>query len=258
LINKEEIVYIGKATSNFSTSEKEDFIGVFNTVFNKNYTLDWFNWKYIDNIYGDSYIVLAYHKNKAVGIRAFWRNDIDGFKCFQPCDTAVLKEYRGLGIFTKMTLKALNNTKGAFIYNFPNENSRPGNIKLGWNINKYFYLKPVLNKRKLKDEYKYIEDKYLNWRFIKSPINEYSYCEIDGESYLLYRRKDNIYYVLGRFNSKYKNQFERADSPILFKYIDKKGFINNFLKNRATVVSFNNAADFGEDLDIPIFKADYF
>ena len=42
---------------------------------------------------------------------------------YQPCDTAVLKEFRGRGIFTKMSLIALEKTKGAFIYNYPNENS---------------------------------------------------------------------------------------------------------------------------------------
>lgn len=258
LVKKEDIIYTCQLTRNLSSSEKEDFVGIFNTVFNMNYTLDWFNWKYIENIYGDSYIVLAYDDKKAIGARAFWRNDIEGFKCFQPCDTAVLKEYRGLGIFTKMTLKALENTKGAFIYNYPNENSRPGYIKLGWNINKYFYLKPVLNRKKLKDECKYIEDEYLNWRFGKSPISKYSYYEEDGYSYLLYNRGNNIYYVLGKFNSKYNGQFEKADSPILLNYTDKKGFINNLLKNKATVVSFNNAADCTDNIDIPIFKADYF
>ena len=33
--------------------------------------MDWFNWKYMDNIYGDSYLVLAYDGNKLVGIRSF-------------------------------------------------------------------------------------------------------------------------------------------------------------------------------------------
>lgn len=258
MINKEEIVYSCKLTSNLSLSEKEDFLRIFNTVFNMNYTMDWFNWKYMDNIYGDSYIVLAYYEEKAIGARAFWRNDIENYTCYQPCDTAVLKDYRGLGIFTKMTIKALDDTKGAFIYNYPNDNSRPGYLKLGWKIDKYFYLKPVLNKKSLKDECKYIDDDYLNWRFAKSPINKYFYCEKDSQSYLLYHREKNIYYVLGKFNSEYNDQFEKVDSPVLFMYTDKKGFINNFLKNRATVVSFNNGIQDDKNIDIPIFKADYF
>jgi len=258
LVKKEDIVYSCKLTNALSSTEKEYFIKVFNTVFNMNYTMEWFDWKYIKNIYGDSYIVLAYHNEKAIGARAFWRNDIDGYKCYQPCDTAVLKEYRGLGIFTKMTVLALDNTKGAFIYNYPNENSRPGYIKLGWKINKYFYLKPVLNKSKLENECKYIEDEYLKWRFADSPMSKFSYYERKGQSYLLYSRGNNIYYILGKFNSKNNDYFTRVDSPILFNYTDKKGFINNFLKNRATLVSFNNDFDPTNNIEVPIFKADYF
>lgn len=258
MIKKEEIVYRCKLSSEFSSSDKDSFIELFNRVFNLNYTRDWFDWKYVKNIYGDSYIVMAYHKDKAVGIRAFWRNDIDGIKCFQPCDTAVLAEYRGLGIFTKMSLLALENTKGAFIYNFPNENSRPGNLKLGWKIDKHFYLQPVINKKKLRDECGYIKDDYLNWRFIQSPIGDYSYYEIDGESYLLYKRTEKIYYVLGRFNSSFNNKFTKADFPLLFKYSANKGFINNFVKNKATALSLNNEVKLSQRVDIPIFKADYF
>ena len=44
-----------------------------------------------------------------------------------------------------MTLQALDNTR-VLLYNYPNE-IRPGYLKLGWSINKYFYLKPVLNKK---------------------------------------------------------------------------------------------------------------
>ncbi|HSH34798.1 hypothetical protein, partial [Schnuerera sp.] len=194
MTGREEITYICKLSGEFTETEKKYFVDVFNEVFNMNYSLEWFNWKYIDNIYGDSYIVIVYDKDKPVGIRAFWRNDIGKQISYQPCDTAVLKSYRGRGIFTKSSLLALEKTKGAFIYNFPNENSLPGNLKLGWEINKYSYVKPVLNKEKLKDETSYIDDEYLVWRFTKSPIKKYHYYKRNGESYLLFDRGRNIYY----------------------------------------------------------------
>lgn len=258
MINKQDITYVCKLTSEITDAEMNDFINIFNKVFEHNADKIWFDWKYTDNIYGDSYIVLAYHKDKAIGARAFWRNDIDDNLSYQPCDTAVLKEFRGMGIFTKMTLIALENTKGAFIYNYPNENSRPGYLKLGWNINKCFYLKPVLNKSKLKNESKYIEGDYLVWKFGKSPINKYFYYKKNGESYLLYNREKNIYYILGRFNDKYNDYFTRVESPILFNYTDHKGAINKVFKNKATVVSFNNGIKNESKIDIHISKADYF
>ena len=251
----ENIKYIGKYTNHLSNKEKEDFLYLFNRVFNLDYSLEWFNWKYIDNIYGDSYIVFAYHGDNIVGIRSFWRNDIDSNLSYQPCDTAVLKEYRGMGIFSKMTKIALKEVEGAFIYNFPNENSLPGNLKLGWEINKYAYLETVWNRGKLKNKTKYIDHNYLIWKFHKSPLRKYYYYEIDGQTYLLYNRKNNFYYVLGRFNGDYKNYFEKAGFPILFNYTTEETMMYKIFKNRATIVSFHKAE---KDIDIPIFKADYF
>jgi len=114
-------------------SEKEinDFIEIMNNVFGYYMNKSLFEKKYLNNIYGSSILVLAYKEDKCVGARAFWRNDIENIKSFQPCDTAVLKEARGEGIFTKMTLKALEEIgDDVLIYNFPNDNSIPGYLKL--------------------------------------------------------------------------------------------------------------------------------
>lgn len=203
-------------------------------------------------------MILAYDGDKMVGIRAFWRNDIGNHLCYQPCDTAVLEEYRGRGIFTKSSLIALENTRGAFIYNFPNQNSLPGNLKLGWEIDKLSYLEAVFNKGRLKEETFFIDDDYLVWRFIKSPIKRYHYCKKGGEYYLLFNRGKNIYYVLGRFNGKFKDHFIKASLPILFKYTTRKTIIYKIFKNRATIVSYHNAIETKEKIAIPEYKADYF
>ncbi len=252
----DDIKYIGKYTNELNDKEKKDFLYLFNTVFGLNYNIHWFNWKYLDNIYGDSYIVLAYDEDDIIGIRSFWRNDIDNILSYQPCDTAVLKEYRGRGIFSQMTKIALKEVEGAFIYNFPNENSLPGNLKLGWEIHKEYHIKSVWNRSKLKDEVKFIEDKYLLWKFYKSPLNKYYYYEIDGQSYLLYKRKNNLYYVLGKFNGENKKYFTKAKAPILFIHVAEKTMIYKIFKKSTTIVSFQGRDK--KNIDIPIFKADYF
>lgn len=257
-IMKEDINYVCKLSSEFTQKEIEDFINVFNEVFHLDYDIDWFKWKYLDNIYGASYIVLAYKGVKPVGIRSFWRNDIDGYICYQPCDTGVIKEARGRGIFTKMTLIALNKTEDGYIYNYPNENSRPGNLKLGWKINKYYYMKLVISSNNLKKETKYIDDDYLIWRFVKCPVNKYYYYEKDGTYYLLVKRKDNIYYVLGRFNPKHSKYFTKVNYPILFNYTTKKTMMYRLFKNKVTIVSFEREGQDISKIDIPIFKGDYF
>ncbi|NMA86920.1 MAG: GNAT family N-acetyltransferase [Tissierellia bacterium] len=250
-----EIKYIGKFTSEINNKEKEDFLYVFNTVFDLDYDLNWFDWKYVENPYGESYIVFAYENENIAAIRAFWRNDIDNNLSYQPCDTAVLKKYRGMGIFSKMTKLALDKVEDAFIYNFPNENSLPGYLKIGWEINKYGYLEKVISKSNLREKTKYIEDDYLIWKFSNSPLNKYYYTEIKGDFYLLTKRKNNIYYVLGRFNGEYRDNFKEAGSTILFNYTTEETMMYKFFKNRATIVSYKGNK---KDLDIPIFKGDFF
>lgn len=84
--------YVCKKSSGINKEEIENYIIAFNKVFNLNYNSNWYIWKYINNIYGDSYIVMVYNnKDKVVAIRSFWRNDIsDKIKSFQPVDTGVL------------------------------------------------------------------------------------------------------------------------------------------------------------------------
>ena len=174
-----EIIYKIYATDELTRELKEDFLKVFNEVFKSSHTMEWFDWKYIDNIYGNSYIVFALDQDRLVGIRSFWRNDI-GEKSYQPCDTAVLSEYRGRGIFSQSSKLALESLDKYFIYNFPNENSLPGNLKLGWKIRNHLYLKTVINKGKLARETSMIEDDYLQWRFIDCPTGKYYYYQYKG------------------------------------------------------------------------------
>ena len=120
-----------------------DFCFVCNGAFGENaMTPTLFKKKYIDNVYGESVLCVAYDEKKApAGARALWRNDIAGVCAYQPCDTCVLKEHRRQGLFEKMTFAAIEKTnEGAVIYNYPNDNSRGLYLKLGWTV--YAELKP--------------------------------------------------------------------------------------------------------------------
>lgn len=249
-----EIRYEFHSARELGEELKEEFIEVFNTIFNVDYNLEWFDWKYCNSIYGDSYLVLAFDGGKLIGIRGFWRNDIEG-ESYQPCDTGVLREYRGRGVFTKSSKVALEHLDKYFIYNFPNENSYPGYLKIGWKLRNNLYLKTVFSKKNLKKETLLIEDEYLEWRFVDNPINKYYYCKKGNEYYLLINRIRNIYYVLGRFDEKYKDNFTEANKPILFNYSDEETFMYKLVKNKANVVMYDNGLDVE---GVPIFKADFF
>ena len=53
--------YVLKTSSQLTDTEILDFLSVFNNVFDESKDLEWFKWKYLDNIYGDSYIVIVYN-----------------------------------------------------------------------------------------------------------------------------------------------------------------------------------------------------
>lgn len=249
-----KIDYIFHRTDELKEKDKEEFLKLFNKVFETNMNLDWFNWKYIDNIYGNSYMVFAYDKEKLIGIRSFWRNDIEG-KNFQPCDTLVDKDYRGMGIFSKMSKIALEELGDYPIYNFPNQNSLPGSLKLGWKLKNHYYVKKVLSNSDLEDNTDFIDNDYLRWRFINHPLNSYYYTERGGHIYLLVKRKANFYYVLGRIDSEFKSSFEKAKLPALFYYSKKEGLMYKIFKNRANVLVYNNNNIVEH---VPIYKADFF
>ncbi len=249
--------YICKKSSEINKEEIENYIITFNKIFNLNYNSNWYIWKYTNNIYGDSYIVMVYNnKEKVVAIRSFWRNDInDKIKSFQPVDTGVLKEYRRKGIFIQMNKIVLQNIKNELIYNFPNQNSLPGYLKLGWklrckyNLHIVFDLLKILNSGYLKK----IDNGYLIWRFGNNPIKKYYYIDKKDVFFLLSRRKGNIYYVLGIFDRQYKKHFKKAIFPIILYYSTLKSKLT-FLNNKSNLV-IKNARN-NANINIPIFRGD--
>lgn len=74
---------------------------------------------------------------KKVGMNAFMGMMYKGKDCqitlAQSCDTAVLKEFRGKGLFTKIVNKRENEDRETqFIWGIPNGNSYNGFLKMGW------------------------------------------------------------------------------------------------------------------------------
>lgn len=249
--------YVLKTSSQLTDTEILDFLSVFNNVFDESKDLEWFKWKYLDNIYGDSYIVIVYNETKAVGARAFWRNDIDGSIAYQPCDTAVMSECRGKGVFPKMTLMVRDMLDEHIIYNFPNENSYPGYIKMGWKDKVSMYLKLVISRKNLYQEAEFIDKEYLVWRFGQSKTSSYYYTSIKNQSYLLFKRSDRVYYVLGRFDPKYNDLFTQVKNPILFSYTKSETFMYKLFKNRSRIVIYDKEDKY-KHTDIPMIKGDFF
>lgn len=105
------------------------------------YRLFW-EWKHVQNPFGESPVLLALDGKRIIGIRAFMRwKMVKGdciFSAFRAVDTVTDPDYRGKGVFKMLTMGLIEQLKIteslSFIFNTPNKASRPGYLKMGWKI----------------------------------------------------------------------------------------------------------------------------
>jgi GNAT superfamily N-acetyltransferase len=97
-------------------------------------------WKHLQNPFGESPMWVALAGSRVVGFRAFLRwqlVDPDGRVRYaaRAVDTATDPEFEGRGIFTRLTLEALDALPAEgveLVFNTPNARSLPGYLKMGW------------------------------------------------------------------------------------------------------------------------------
>ena len=100
---------------------------------------EYWRWKHIANPFGRSPVLIAVEGEQIIGVRAFMRWDwqIDGRKitAVRAVDTATHPGFQGKGIFRKLTESLLMQCEEEgvnFVFNTPNQKSKPGYIKMGW------------------------------------------------------------------------------------------------------------------------------
>lgn len=100
-----------------------------------------FAWKHRDNPFGVSPAWIALDGERIVGLRILMRwefeHDRRVARALRAVDTATHPEYRGRGVFTDLTRRAIDELRSedvAFVFNTPNEQSRPGYLKMGWRV----------------------------------------------------------------------------------------------------------------------------
>jgi hypothetical protein len=85
-------------------------------------------------------MLIAESSDQIVGLRAFmrWRFTAGErtFRAARAVDTVTHPDYQGRGIFSKLTLQALDalRDEADFVFNTPNEKSLPGYLKMGWQV----------------------------------------------------------------------------------------------------------------------------
>jgi GNAT superfamily N-acetyltransferase len=97
-----------------------------------------FRWKHLEGPFGPSFMLVAEHGDRLVGLRAFmrWRFAAHGrtVRAARAVDTATHPDYQGMGIFKRLTLELLDavGDEVDLVFNTPNAKSGPGYLKMGW------------------------------------------------------------------------------------------------------------------------------
>ncbi len=191
-------------------------------------------YKHLENPFGESYVILAIEDSEIVGIRAFmqwrWQFGLQIWTAYRAVDTATHPHYQGKGIFKKLTLNALDEVakKGeCFVFNTPNNQSRPGYLKMGWKIvdslqltivTVPLYIFHYILSRKVSFENKVTPQRldaicelhnsilsqknciftpksasYLKWRFENNPMQEYLIVSNENFYIALYIKKHRFF-----------------------------------------------------------------
>ncbi len=101
-----------------------------------------FRWKHLENPAGISPMWVAVDRGRLVGVRVFlrwrFRTARGGYaQAVRAVDTATHPDAQGRGIFSQLTTTALGELRDQgveFVFNTPNDQSRPGYLKLGWQV----------------------------------------------------------------------------------------------------------------------------
>jgi GNAT superfamily N-acetyltransferase len=177
-------------------------------TFGQVFTMNWWHWKYDQNPQDNPLLLVAANKHQIVGFRAFWprKVEINGhiYKFHQAVDTAVHPLSRRQGIFSALIregLKLLPTQDSFGIFNFPNPNSLPGYLKLGWkyvrklrwavrllpSMKRSKIVPPVLSKELEFGRAQFTgifpcfirDTAYLRWRYSCHPDFTYRFWDLD-------------------------------------------------------------------------------
>ena len=120
-------------------------------------TAKMWRWKHEESPFGESHRLVAESESGDVlGLRAFLRWEyVDGtrsYKAVRAVDTSTHPNFQRMGIFSRLTKRALEDVKSQgvdFIFNTPNDASRAGYLKMGWNtVGRPAPLVKILNYRR--------------------------------------------------------------------------------------------------------------
>lgn len=232
------------------------------------------NFKHTENPFGYSHVLIAQENQDFVGVRAFmkwnWQLNNQVWVAYRAVDTATHPNFQGKGIFKKLTLQALDDVQEnqeTFVFNTPNDKSRPGYLKMGWVIvdslpisivpTLVYYFKYIFQKKtiytnlienKRLQELCEIHNKvlsesneiftpksvlYLKWRFENNPMQEYKVVS-NNEYYLaMYVKKHRF------FNELRVVEIVGINEVLIEKQI-RNAIVSYAIQNRCLLITLAN------------------
>ncbi|MCT4588718.1 MAG: GNAT family N-acetyltransferase [Carboxylicivirga sp.] len=126
-------------------ADQSEVLVLLNSVFSENQRTAsardeaYWNWKFMDSPYGQSMVLVAEMDGRIIGVNNWWTWQLTSrgniIKAYQPCDSAVHKDYRGKGCFRLLRLHGLKMAQEQgvqLLFNYPNKNSLHAYLSLGW------------------------------------------------------------------------------------------------------------------------------
>lgn len=107
------------------------------------WTQEIWSWKHLRNPFGPSPGLLALAGGRPVALRVFLRwafrraNAKEPIPAVRAVDTVTHPDWRGRGLFSRLTRELIRRVaeNGArFVFNTPNSKSRPGYLRMGWQV----------------------------------------------------------------------------------------------------------------------------
>jgi GNAT superfamily N-acetyltransferase len=102
---------------------------------------EFYRWKHHANPFGSSLSWVAVDQDVVVGLRVLLRWEFESragtVRAVRAVDTATASTHQGQGIFTQLTLHAIEACRDegvSMVFNTPNEKSLPGYLKMGWEV----------------------------------------------------------------------------------------------------------------------------
>lgn len=284
---KEQILF---KPLNYSENELVQIVELIRSNLDPEFTVEFFKWKHLQNPFGKSYGLVAWSGDKIIGLRVFmfWefiQPNRKVLRSIRPVDTVVDSNYRGRGLFKKLTLQGLENCKGQydFIFNTPNNNSLPGYLKMGWEksgscsnfrigVINPFQTQPHLTDTDLDLSLNSVEHsktletnkttKYLKWRYVDPKYKMFTFdqgvvvfslTKIKGIKAFI------IYELLGNkenFNNLLLTVAKRFNAYLIYYYNSKDlhdlSLLASFDRKEAVVVLKENQNVSMEDLDFSL------